>query len=315
MSFSSVFGLVILGIVAIALLGPSKLPAGIEQLWLMLGNFRRSQAEMPPLTMEQARQKWQDSENPLYDLVQILYGAVEHLVELRHRIFVVLGVLVVGGVFAALFANQILSLLTAPAKGVPLIVLKPTDMIWVYFEVILSVSAIFALPVLIYETLMFVRPALETPQEISVFKAMAIVGMPMVIIFFIGGVAFAYFIMLPVGLKYLSSFGSDLATPSWNYRDYNSFAMSVLLWIGAAFETPLIMALLARLGLVTPQAMLKQWRYAIVGIAVVAAMITPTVDPVNMALVMGPLLLLYFLGIFFARLVYRPRSQPAPVAE
>lgn len=314
MSFSGVFGLVILGIVAVALLGPSKLPAGIEQLWLMLGNFRRSQAEMPPLTLEQARRNWDAGGNPLYDLVQILYGAVEHLVELRRRIFVVLAVLVVGGILAGVFANQILTLLTAPSKGVPLIVLRPTDMIWIYFEVILSAAAVLALPVLIYETLVFIRPALETPHEIAVFRSMAIVGMPLVIVFFIGGVLFAYFIMLPVGLKYLQSFGSDLATASWNIRDYNSFVLSVLLWIGAAFETPLIMALLARLGLVSPQVMLKQWRYAIIGIAVVAAVITPTVDPVNMALVMGPLLLLYFLGIIFARAAYRPRPKAEPVA-
>ena len=314
MSFSGVFGLVILGIVAVALLGPSKLPAGIEQLWLMLGNFRRSQAEMPPLTLEQARRNWDAGGNPLYDLVQILYGAVEHLVELRRRIFVVLAVLVVGGILAGVFANQILTLLTVPSKGVPLIVLRPTDMIWIYFEVILSAAAVLALPVLIYQTLMFIRPALETPHEIAVFRSMAIVGMPLVIVFFIGGVLFAYFIMLPVGLKYLQSFGSDLATASWNIRDYNSFVLSVLLWIGAAFETPLIMALLARLGLVSPQVMLKQWRYAIIGIAVVAAVITPTVDPVNMALVMGPLLLLYFLGIIFARAAYRPRPKAEPVA-
>ena len=91
MSFTGVFGLILLAIVALALLGPSKLPAGIEQLWLMLTNFRRSQADQDPLTLEQARRIWQRSENPLYDVVQILYGTVEHLVELRHRIFVVLG--------------------------------------------------------------------------------------------------------------------------------------------------------------------------------------------------------------------------------
>jgi sec-independent protein translocase protein TatC len=113
--------------------------------------------------------------------------------------------------------------------------------------------------------------------------------------------------MLPFGLKYLMSFGSELARPSWNIREYYSFVFSVLLWIGAAFETPLIMALLARLGLVSPKAMVRQWRYALVGIAFVAAAITPTVDPVNMSLVMAPLLALYFLGILMAQAVYKPR--------
>jgi sec-independent protein translocase protein TatC len=316
MSFSGVFGLVILAVMAIALLGPSKLPAGMEQLWLMLSNLRRTQSQLPPLTIEQARRSWEAGGNPLYDLIQIMYGAVDHLVELRHRLFVVGGAILVGAVVAGLFVNRILELLTLPAHDVQLIVLRPTDMIWTYFEVIFSVAAVVAVPVVIYETLMFIRPALETPQEIAVFRGIAIVGMPLVAIFFIAGMAFAYFIMLPFGLKYLASFGSQIAQANWNIREYMSFVLAVMLWIGAAFETPLIMALLSRLGLVSPQAMAKQWRYAIVGIAVVAAVITPTVDPVNMALVMGPLLALYFLGVIMARAVYRgPRSQTAASTE
>lgn len=307
MSFTGVFGLVLLTIVALALLGPAKLPAGIEQLWLMLTNFRRSQADQDPLTLEQARRVWEHSESPLYDVIQILYGTVEHLVELRRRIFYVLGALVVGAVVAGIFANRILGLLTLPAKGVPLVVLRPTDMIWTYFEVIFSAAAIVALPVLLINILFFIRPALETPAELKTYRAVGIVGFPLITLFFLLGIAFAYFIMLPFGLRYLQGFGSEIASPNWNVREYFSFVLAVMLWIGAAFETPVIMAALAAVGIVSPQAMAKQWRYAIVGIAFVAAAITPTVDPVNMALVMGPLLALYFLGIVMARVVYRPR--------
>ncbi|MCX7670532.1 MAG: twin-arginine translocase subunit TatC, partial [Anaerolineae bacterium] len=112
---------------------------------------------------------------------------------------------------------------------------------------------------------------------------------------------------LPFALKYLASFGTDIARASWNVRAYFSFTLGVMLWMGTAFETPLIMAMLARLGIVSPKAMARQWRYAIVLIAILAAVITPTVDPLNMALVMGPLLALYFLGVLFARMTYRPR--------
>ena len=313
MSFTGAFGLVLLGIVAIALLGPSKLPAGVEQLWLMLTNFRRSQAELPMLSLDQARRMWQHGDNPLYDLVQILYGSVEHLVELRQRIFFVLGSMVLGAILAGVFADRLLRFLTTPAAGVQLIVLRPTDMIWTYIEVILSVAAVVALPVLLYEALMFIRPALESEQEVAVFRVVAILGAPLVLLFFALGVSFAYFVMLPFALKYLMSFGSDLARPSWNIREYYSFVLAILLWIGASFETPLIMALLARLGLVAPKAMAAQWRYAIVGIAIVAAVITPTVDPFNMMLVMAPLLALYFIGILMARAVYKPRQSGSAV--
>jgi sec-independent protein translocase protein TatC len=315
MSFTGVFGLVLLGVVAIALLGPSKLPAGVEQIWLMITNFRRSQNQLPQLNMEQARVLWARSESPLYDLVQILYGSVEHLVELRHRIFMVIGAMVVGAAIALFFANTILGLLTRPAAGVQLIVLRPTDMVFIYIEIVMSAGAITALPMVLYQSLMFIHPALESPQELSLFRAVAILGMPLVLVFFALGLSFAYFIMLPFAIKYLSSFGTEFAKPSWNIKEYYSFIFAVLLWIGAAFETPLVMALLARLGLVSPAAMAKQWRYAIVGMAIVAAVITPTVDPFNMMVVMVPLVALYFTGILMARAVYRKRTSPSAELE
>src|SRR5512139_2719854 len=180
MSFTGVFGLVLLAILALALLGPSKLPTGLEQLWLLLTNFRRQNNQLPPLTLEQARRSWEASGNPLYDLILIMYGAVEHLLELRRRIFFVLGALAVGAVIAAVFMNRILTFLTRPAQGAQLIVLRPTDMVWTYMEVIFAAAVVLALPMLIYQALMFIRPALESPQEIALFKGVALVGMPMV---------------------------------------------------------------------------------------------------------------------------------------
>lgn len=311
MSFTGVFGFVVLIIVAIALLGPSKLPRGLEQLWLMLTNFRRSQAEREPLTLEAARAMWAASESPLYDLIQIMYGAVEHLMELRKRIFVVMGSMLVGAIATAFFVDVILRFLQVPAKNALFIFLRPTDMIWVRMEIIFSAAIVLALPVMLYQILMFIRPALENPHEIAVFKMVAIVGAPLVLFFFIGGIVFAYYVLLPVMLPFLLGTGGSIAQPTWDIRPYYSFVLAVLLWIGAAFETPLIMAMLARLGLVSPKAMARQWRYAIVGVAFVSAAITPTIDPINMMLVMVPLLGLYFLGVIFARAVYRPRAALA----
>lgn len=315
MSFTGIFGLVILIIAAIALLGPSKLPAGIEQLWLSITNFRRQQSELPTLTLEQARRAWEASENPLYDLIQILYGAVEHLTELRHRLFIVLGWLFGSAIVAFVFSNQLLEIIARPKGDIQLIVLAPIDMLWATFEVIFGAAAVLTLPVMLYQTLRFIEPALETPAEKAAYRLIALVGIPLVLIFFVLGALFAYFIMLPFALKYLASFGTDIARASWNVRAYFGFTVGVMLWMGAAFETPLIMAMLARLGIASPTAMARQWRYAFVGIAIIAAVITPTIDPLNMALVMGPLLALYFLGVLFARLTYRPRNSRPTVGE
>src|SRR5512142_2614648 len=103
MTFTGALGMVVLIILAIAVLGPAKLPAAVEQLWLTLMNFRRSQAEQPPLTLEQARRSWEATQNPLYSLIQVLYGSVEHLLELRHRIFMVVGAALVGALIASFF--------------------------------------------------------------------------------------------------------------------------------------------------------------------------------------------------------------------
>ncbi len=308
MTFTGALGLVVLGIVAIALLGPSKLPAGVEQTWLMLTNFRRSQAELPLLTLEQARRSWQVSQSPLYDLVQILYASVEHLVELRRRIFTVLVAMLLASALAAFFVQQILDLLVKPKGDVQLMFLAPTDMVMVYIEVVIGAAIVVTLPVMVYEILMFVRPGLEGSQELKAFNLITWFGVPLVLIFFVSGILFAYFLVLPVMLQTLAGFGGSIAKAAWSIRFYYTFVINVLLWIGLAFETPLVMAVLARLGIIAPNEMARQWRYAIIGAAVIAAVITPTVDPINMMLVMGPLVVLYFIGIALSRIVYRPRS-------
>ena len=311
MSFTGVFGLVLLLIIAISIIGPRKLPQGLEQLWLLLTNLRLSNGELPPLTMEQARRSWQANGSILYGVIQILYGAEEHLLEIRRRIFVVMGTLLVSAILAGIFLQPMMKLLTRPSGDVPLQFLKPTDMIWVYMEIILSSAAVITVPILLIEIMLFIRPGLENPGEIAVYRTAIIVGMPLVIVFFVAGVVFAYFALLPIMLRFLANTGGDYASPNWNIREYFSFVLAVILWIGLAFETPLVMALMARLGIASPQAMLRQWRIAVVAIAVIAAVVTPTVDPVNMALVMGPLLILYFLGVIMAKAVYKPRSAAA----
>jgi sec-independent protein translocase protein TatC len=108
--------------------------------------------------------------------------------------------------------------------------------------------------------------------------------------------------MLPAAIGFLSTFQSDIFHTDWRADAYIPFVTSLLFWIGVSFETPLIIFFLAKLHVVTWKKLLKGWRFAIVIIAVLAAVITPTVDPFNMMLVMAPLILLYFLSVFLARL-------------
>ncbi|HZY41332.1 MAG TPA: twin-arginine translocase subunit TatC, partial [Anaerolineae bacterium] len=121
-------------------------------------------------------------------------------------------------------------------------------------------------------------------------------------VLFLIGVGFAWSIMLPAAIGFLSTFQSEVFKSDWRADAYIPFVTSLMFWIGVSFEMPLIVFFLAKLKLVTAGLLLKGWRFAVVGIAVIAAVITPTVDPFNMMLVMAPLILLYFFSILLAKL-------------
>jgi sec-independent protein translocase protein TatC len=232
-------------------------------------------------------------------------GLLEHLVELRDRLVHAFIAVFVCTAVAAAFTPQILQFLIAP-YGHKLQVLGPTEGITIYFGVALKAGLVLAMPYLIYQILMFVVPGLEG-NEIRYVTW----GVPMATLLFVIGASFAWFVMLPVAIGFLSTWQSDIFSTEWQSREYIPFVTSVVFWLGVSFETPLIIFILARLGLVEPRTLLQQWRFAIVIIAIIAALITPTVDPFNMFIVMIPLTLLYGLSILLAFLAARLRRATA----
>lgn len=219
-----------------------------------------------------------------------------HLEELRDRLVICAIAVGITTLIAATFTNQILELLISP-YGSRLQVLSPTEGIAVYFRVALTAGLILAMPVLVYQLLMFILPGLEKGEKRYVFW-----GVPVATLLFLIGVAFAWFILLPAAIGFLSSWQTDIFIQEWQSQRYIPFVTSIVFWIGISFETPLIIFIMAKLDIVTPGFLIKQWRFAIVIIAIAAAMITPTVDPFNMALVMLPLFAIYGLSILLAYL-------------
>ncbi len=166
-----------------------------------------------------------------------------------------------------------------------------------YMKVALVVGLILAMPVIVYQVIMFVAPGLTRQERRYLF-----VLLPWIMLSFLVGLAFAYFIFLPPALQFLFSFGSTIAKPQIRVGSYVDFVSSLLFWIGVVFEMPLVIFFLAKIGVVTPQA-LARWRKPAWVIAfVVAAVITPTFDPVNQTIVAVPVILLYEVGILLARL-------------
>jgi sec-independent protein translocase protein TatC len=130
----------------------------------------------------------------------------------------------------------------------------------------------------------------------------------MATLLFISGAAFTFFVMLPTALPFLLNFMGIQA--QLRPQSYFSFVTGLMFWIGIAFEFPLVVYILTAMGLIKPQVLVQQWRLAIVIIAIMAAAITPTVDPVNMALVMGPMSLLYFMSIGLSFIAEAGRNKP-----
>jgi sec-independent protein translocase protein TatC len=221
---------------------------------------------------------------------------MEHLEELRKRLIYCVIALVIGLIPCLFFTQQIFQLLMVPAPaGFTPVYTEMTEMLFTYFKVALLGGACLAMPVLVYQVLSFIAPALMPNEKRYLFMLM-----PGVVILFIAGLAFSYFVLLPFAVKYLLTF-SGVADPMIKIGNYISFVTSLLFWLGAAFETPLIIFFLAKIGLVNRKSLAKIRKYAVVGVFVISAVITPTPDPMNQILVAVPLYILFELGVQLTR--------------
>lgn len=220
-----------------------------------------------------------------------------HLKELRTRLIRAFLAMLITTAASFVFARQVLILLIAPMGDMPPQALKPTESLGNYLKVSLICGITLAMPFIVYQVGRFLAPGL-TQKE----KRYLLLLVPGATLCFVGGVAFAYFVMLPAAIPFLQGFMGDIIEQRWAIGDYLSFITSLLLWVGLAFELPLFVFFLAKLGLIDAKFLSRNRKYAILLIAILAAAITPTVDPFNMALVMGPLIILYELGVILARL-------------
>jgi sec-independent protein translocase protein TatC len=232
-------------------------------------------------------------------------SVLAELREFRDRLLkAVLSLLIGTVVSAVLITPRLLKVVVAPMGDNTPIALKPTETIVVYFKLALIGGLVVAMPFVLFQVLRFVVPALYPNERAYVFWAM--VGGT---VFFAGGVAFAALVMLPTALPFLQGFMSDIVKPTYSIEAYVSFVTTLLFWVGIVFELPVLMFFLARLGVIQPAGLVKFRKFAFVLAAVVAAAITPTVDPLNMTLVMIPIIALYEVGILLSRLAARMRRR------
>jgi len=218
-----------------------------------------------------------------------------HLNALRKHLLRAVFAIIIATAVSFLFVENILNFLAAPMAGGmdELVAIDVTENVGTVMRVTLLCGFTIALPYVIFEIWLFIAPALRVRSRVK-----GLIAIPTAIFLFIGGMAFAFFIMLPTALPFLFNFMGLSTQP--RPSSYYNFVTLIMFWIGVTFEFPLVIYLLANLGFVTSKTLISQWRIAIIVIAVLAAAITPTVDPVNMGLVMTPMIILYFIGIGLA---------------
>lgn len=227
----------------------------------------------------------------------------DHIEALRKHLFRILLAIAITVSISFAFTQKLVDYLSKPVGGLDTLrAIEVTESIGVFMRVALMSGIIIALPYIAFEFWYFLAPGLK-PQS----KKFGIIGIPMATLLFITGAAFAYFVMMPAALPFLLNFMGIQA--SLRPASYFSFLLGVMFWIGISFEFPLVIYVLSAVGIVKPKVLKEQWRLAMVIISILAAAITPTVDPVNMALVMLPMSLLYFFSIGLSYIAYRNRNQ------
>lgn len=221
---------------------------------------------------------------------------VQHLTELRTRVLIAMAALIIA--FIAMYAvnDRILDLLAEPlpVDQRDLITLSPTEPFFTILKVSFWAALIVSMPVILYQFYAFIIPAVADTSRRVMLAVVAAVSL-----LFLAGVAFGYYVVLPVALGFLLDFGGGAFDTQLRAGEYYGFVSALLLGSGALFEVPIAMLAMARLGVASAELYRKQWRIAVVVIATIAA-ILPGGDPLSMILLMIPQLLLYWVGIHLA---------------
>ncbi|MEB3287041.1 MAG: twin-arginine translocase subunit TatC [Vampirovibrionales bacterium] len=230
---------------------------------------------------------------------------LEHLAELRQRIIICVLAAAMGILAAFFYALPIIEILKAMASPVVLnahgmvefVQLTPGEVLMASLKLSVCLGLAAASPIMLYQILRFVMPGLnqrEKWQLLWVVLAGALL--------FVSGVAFSYFLVVPSALGYLLEYGQQVAKSQISIAQYVDFCLSLLLLSGVVFELPLLLFFLSLIGLLSSGLLLSQWRQAMVGVALAAAVLTPSQDPLTMIIVGCAMAGLYFLSVVPIRL-------------
>lgn len=235
-------------------------------------------------------------------------GFMDHLTELRSTlIWIVVGI-VIAAILGGIYIEEIVEyILLKPARdaGMKLQNQQPYGQVYFFFKTILWCGVVLSLPHTLFQIWRFIAPALYKNEQ-SWAKTIVL----FTTFCFLSGISFAYFVMLPPMLNFAADFGSETILNLTDINQYWDTMMMVILAAGAFFEMPMVAYVLSRGGLLSPGVLRKYRRHSIVIILILAAIITPSPDPINQTIVAGPIYILYELSIIISAWAFKKYAAP-----
>lgn len=242
---------------------------------------------------------------------------MSHFAELKKRLYIAIAAILISTILAFAFYKPIQDFVQQPAiealervrpdDPARLVQLDITEGWTVTAKVSILVGFAAAFPIVLYQVIAFVRPGLKGNE-----RRMLYLLLPGGTLLFVAGAAFAYYLLIPPAIHFLLQFGGEIALVTPRLSSYVTLVTTLTVWMGLIFELPIAMFLLAKLGVIRPQGLSKQRRWVILFAFVLAAIVTPTVDPVTQTMVAAPVVVLFELGLILTKLAVRePKSENA----
>ncbi|MDX2270941.1 MAG: twin-arginine translocase subunit TatC [Cyanobacteriota bacterium] len=231
---------------------------------------------------------------------EVEMSLMEHLDELRSRLFA--SVIAVGICIVACFVvvNKIVQTLEIPAAGVSFLQLAPGEYFFVSMKVAAYSGLVLSTPFLLYQIAKFVLPGLSVKERR--FLGPVVFGSSFL---FLAGLVFAYYLLIPAALNFFIRYGEGVVDQAWSIDRYFEFVLLLLFSTGLAFQVPILQAMLGAFGLVSSGQMFKAWRFVVLGSVVAGAILTPSTDPLTQSLLAGAVTFLYLIGIVFVKILGR----------
>lgn len=227
---------------------------------------------------------------------------IEHLDELRKRLMITAAAFLIFIIVSFFYVKDIYLFFTKDLEN-ELLVLGPSDVIWIYFTIACVIALAFTIPVLALQLWLFIKPALKKHEQ-----RIALFYIPALFLLFIGGLAFGYFVIFPIVLNFLVELGTEAMDISFTVDRYFKFIINMTLPFGILFELPIVMMFLTSLGILNPYVMAKIRKYAYFVLIVIAIIITPP-EFMSDFIVAVPLLLLYEISISLSKIVYKRKLK------